>query len=203
MTVRSSFIASPVTTKLPLFVVNRVKTIREAGFDAIKYCPSKDNPSDLLTLGVNHSELSSNLWRHGPTWLEDGDWPICQLFKVSTSTATDPPQIVDTANSSHTTTPAMSINASDQQGNTGIASVITISKFNSLDKLLRVTAYILRFVDILKHRHDSAQPNSTQVTTAELLKAEKCGYSLYKTFSHENEMLLTRVQHDIYPLFVS
>ncbi|XP_070571795.1 uncharacterized protein [Ptychodera flava] len=67
--------------KLPIFVSNRVREIN--GFRHIyKYCPSADNPADLLTRGITSDQLAnSTLWWNGPTWLkENGDWPICELF---------------------------------------------------------------------------------------------------------------------------
>lgn len=44
--------------KLPTFVENRVRFIKAAGFDDIKYCSSKDNPADLITRGVTYKEFT-------------------------------------------------------------------------------------------------------------------------------------------------
>jgi len=42
-----------------------------------QYCPTQDNPADLLTRGISSSQLmSSTLWRQGPQWLPSKDsWP--------------------------------------------------------------------------------------------------------------------------------
>ena len=68
--------------KLPIFVENSVKTIREGHFTFTKYCPTKDNPGDMLTRGLAHNEYLNHsvLWLKGPPWLPKGDWPICELF---------------------------------------------------------------------------------------------------------------------------
>ena len=66
---------------LPVFVRNRVNEITATKFDAIKYCPTKQNPADLLTRGIDsHTLQTSSLWWHGPCWLKDGDWPISKTY---------------------------------------------------------------------------------------------------------------------------
>ena len=51
------------------FVNRRVKEIRAISV-CWKYCPSADNPTNLLTRGITAEQLrSSDLWVHGPTWL--------------------------------------------------------------------------------------------------------------------------------------
>ncbi|XP_070576393.1 uncharacterized protein [Ptychodera flava] len=80
--------------KLPVFIANRVKEIRGISFTA-KYCPTKENPADLLTRGISARNLETNkLWWNGPSWLHHGDWPISELFDsavhhVSLSAARD------------------------------------------------------------------------------------------------------------------
>ena len=69
--------------KLPTFVSHRVNEISQLAPSAIwKYCPTDDNPADLLTRGVNAQILkSSSLWNHGPTWITTDSqctWPTWQ-----------------------------------------------------------------------------------------------------------------------------
>ena len=135
--------------KLPMFVENRVKVIRDASFSDIKYCPTTDNPADLLTRGISSLELQqSTLWTCGPSWLPNGDWPICDLFDSAVLACyiepcehdiIDPSIIVNTLHSD--TVSVVS----------GIDNVIDITRFPSLGKLLRVTSYVLRFINRLKH----------------------------------------------------
>ena len=67
----SQIVLSWINSKKTLkpFINNRVNEIR--------YCPSADNPADLLTRGVTFDQLnSSTQWRHGPTWLPSpSKWP--------------------------------------------------------------------------------------------------------------------------------
>ena len=59
------------TKELKQFVKNRVIEIRKSTSNAIwNYCPSSDNPADLLTRGVRTDALiASEQWNNGPTWL--------------------------------------------------------------------------------------------------------------------------------------
>jgi len=63
--------------KLKPFVNNRVNEIRSISI-SWRYCPSSDNPADLLTRGITFQQLNSSIqWRHGPTWLcLPSEWPI-------------------------------------------------------------------------------------------------------------------------------
>ena len=59
---------------LPMFVKNRVAEIKSVKFDTIKYCPTKQNPADLLKRGIDSNTLeATELWWFGPSWLKDGD----------------------------------------------------------------------------------------------------------------------------------
>ncbi|XP_064646772.1 uncharacterized protein LOC135499753 [Lineus longissimus] len=69
--------------KLPLFVQNRVVEIRTFQ-GKVQYCPTQDNPADLLTGGITtNSLIHSKLWWNGPVWLVHGDWPISELSDAS------------------------------------------------------------------------------------------------------------------------
>ena len=65
--------------RLPQFVSHRITEIQQSA-PAIsrKYCPTKDNPADLLTRGLTAEQFHAtiNLWMHGPAWLHDQQqWP--------------------------------------------------------------------------------------------------------------------------------
>ena len=61
---------------LQAFVAHRVEEICTI-FSSWKYCPSAENPADLLTRGITAEQLKlSNLWIHGPAWLSlQPAWP--------------------------------------------------------------------------------------------------------------------------------
>ena len=63
------------TKHLPPFVAHRIGEIHRLVPTAIwHYCPTNDNPADLLTRGLSFDQFaSSQLWRHGPPWLPHKD----------------------------------------------------------------------------------------------------------------------------------
>ncbi|XP_013413205.1 uncharacterized protein LOC106175645 [Lingula anatina] len=62
---------------LPLFVRNRVNEIKPSLFNEYRYCPTDDNPADLITRGTTVLSLEiATIWWEGPAWLTQGDWPI-------------------------------------------------------------------------------------------------------------------------------
>ena len=50
-----------------------------------RYCPTTENPSDLLKRGITAHQLkTSSLWKHGPTWLPNrSQWPSWPTTGVS------------------------------------------------------------------------------------------------------------------------
>ena len=64
--------------RLPQFVAHRVTEIKHLlPVASWKYCPSSNNPADLLTRGLSFQQFqSSTLWINGPTWLcNQQQWP--------------------------------------------------------------------------------------------------------------------------------
>ena len=60
------------------FVTHRVvEILNHSKPDQWRYCPTQDNPADLLTRGITSSQLKlSTLWKHGPQWLpSENSWP--------------------------------------------------------------------------------------------------------------------------------
>ena len=65
--------------KLTPFVSHRIVEITNSfAANNWHYCPSADNPADLLTRGITSQQLTlSTLWKNGPTWLTSRElWPI-------------------------------------------------------------------------------------------------------------------------------
>ena len=66
------------TKHLPPFVAHCIGEIhRLVPTASWHYCPTNDNPADLLTRGLSFDQFaSSQFWRHGPPWLPHKDkWP--------------------------------------------------------------------------------------------------------------------------------
>ena len=125
------------TKPLQQFVHNRVTEIRDlTSVRNWNYCPTQDNPADLLTRGITAARYRDNrLWLKGPEWLFDKQrWPdqnnakalITVLSAVTKEPDTDQPLM--------------------NEEDCGIHRVINIEKFSTYQKLLRVTAFVMRFV---------------------------------------------------------
>ena len=140
--------------KLKQFVAHRIQEITQTFPTTLwNYCPTKDNPADLLTRGTASAALSTPLWTNGPSWLSDESrWPQwnptltlhLQTDDVNTDRLTpmDPTEPL-----------------------TGIHKIIDISKYSTLTKLLRVTSYVLRIITNLR---DSATKQTGPLSVNEL-----------------------------------
>ncbi|KAG8173850.1 hypothetical protein JTE90_001688, partial [Oedothorax gibbosus] len=136
------------------FVCNRTTEILQHTTPAQwRHCPGTDNPADHLTRGTFPSQLLSlESWWQGPKWLTDvpENWPIKDLSYhplVEVETRKTESQSFYVA----TTEP-----------------IIDMSRYSSYTKLLRVTAWILRFV----HNCKSQQRVSSDLTSDEFERAK-------------------------------
>ncbi|GBO08570.1 hypothetical protein AVEN_154299-1 [Araneus ventricosus] len=135
------------------FVSNRVVEIQDCVVpDRRFHCPGLENPADRLTRGVSAVSLKSNdLWWSAPRWLKSPryDWPQ-QKFRVPDEYMQEKRIVVHTA-----------IVKDDP--------LIDISRFSSLTRLLRVTAYVLRFLGKLGGKSTQTGP----LVAAEISEAEE------------------------------
>ena len=103
------------------------------------YCPTDDNPADLLTRGLITVQLvSSQLWQHGPQWLIDETqrpvWNRSEILHLQV----DECAVEDTIKDSR---PVHS------KVTSAIHNIIQASNYSTLSRLLRVTSYLLRFIN--------------------------------------------------------
>ena len=119
------------------FVAHRVTQILElSGSECWRYCPTQDNPADLLIRGISSSQLKSSMWIHGPQWLPcENSWPVWQ-----SSPNIEMQALAVTATTFNPTTLQRS------SGIIHIHHIIDISNYSTLSRLLGVTAYLCRFI---------------------------------------------------------
>ncbi|XP_063420482.1 uncharacterized protein LOC134705689 [Mytilus trossulus] len=147
-----SWLSSKKTLKQ--FVANRVKEIKELTEKFTwKYCPSESNPADLLSRGITTQKFRDNmLWMNGPDWLtNENKWPEWKIDETQIMPASAQQEVtVDTTQilSTHSVT----------QENT----IIDIDRFNSFKKLLRVIAYVERFIFNCRSREKRTGNLNTQ-----------------------------------------
>ena len=177
-----------LTTRKPLssFVVNRLKEIMACEGVAFKHIPSDQNPADWATRGKPPSELTS-MWWNGPSWLNEPDkqWPDGktpaldinhqQLFEGEIRGN----KILFEAKLISGETPSKEVQIRKN------LSDIEIKRFSSLHKLLRVTAWLLRFVDKLLKRDITTGPiTASELQLARLLWEQQTQHDYYSDIIH-------------------
>ena len=131
------------------FVLHRVQEITQTFPGTTwNYCPSGDNPADHLTRGTDSEVLEDPFWMQGPHWLTDKSkcpqWKQTEILHSQTETTTDTDKIL-------TVERTPQIVSTELVPQIGIHNVLKVSNYSSLSKLLRVTAYLLRFVNNVRN----------------------------------------------------
>jgi len=125
------------------------------------FTPTTDNPADLLIRGILAQQLfSSQLLSQGPHWLlSESEWPKwlpTGILHINIAEAKKEAGMI---------TPEDDTNIVK-----GISNVVTITHFSNINKLLAVTAYVLRFIHNLSQQHTRL---SGPLSVSELQEAEK------------------------------
>ena len=128
-------------------------------------CPGIDNPADIGTRGMLPSELSqSKLWWMGLEWLKGPkeNWPT-DLEDYLTNPSEECLQEVKKSSLSETTESTSLLNRSKIVPT--ISDLISCEDYSTLPKLLRVTVYVMWFVNNIKARM-SKRKQTLDVTSA-------------------------------------
>ena len=144
------------------FVQNRVDEIRRlTPVECWDHCPGRENPADLPSRGLTPTELATNqLWRCGPDWLKTPE-PLCMAPSLE---EIPEPCLAELKASSKVGVHSLLTPQLPHR----IGNIIDVKRFSSIHKLLRVTAYVLKFVSILKGRSET-----TELTVEALSEAER------------------------------
>ena len=141
--------------KWQTFVANRVAKIQEVvPFTQWNHVKSEDNPADLVSRGVSAKELStSSLWWSGPSWLSSESLPE----KVIVNKRLIHPDM-------------------EAKVKAPIVNIVTtvdehINRFSSLTRLIRVTAWCVRFI------HNCRKKCSAQLNLVSPLMASELIYA--------------------------
>jgi hypothetical protein len=138
------------------FVQNRVNEIcRLVPLEYWRHCSGKENPADIPSRGMTPHGLSvSSLWRSGPEWLKG------TIDRQSLPEEAPQPCVAEMkAGAVHNllTTPPRSI-----------SHLIDCECFSTTHRLYRVTAYVLKFLRILRK-----EVQSPELTVQDLTEAER------------------------------
>ena len=163
-----------ITKEWKQFVQHRVDEIRKlVPTECWNHCPGPDNPADILSRGMDCRDLTaSTLWWNGPKRLTDFEGP-------------DKPNKFDKELLPEECLPEMK--SKDRRAElAGDLSALTVNcqpaslntaiecrAFSCLQRLLRVTALVFKFIRLLKAKHRGADKTS-EVTSANMEEAELC-----------------------------
>ena len=141
------------------FVRNRTKAIKETDFITWHYVPTKDNPSDLGSRGIQSNKISAN-WFKGPDWIASKkDWPtqpeVTENEEITAERITKKEHL--------------GLATTEQQKDNRMN--ILLNKL-SYWKLLRVTSFIKRFIHNCKNADSKI---SGPLTTDEISNGEDFG----------------------------
>lgn len=130
------------------YVQHRVDEIRQlTDADNWNHCPGSQNPAELPSRGLSASELLTyTLWWNGPCF-------IAQTLvnpPLFDDDITEEAQVELARTPSAFTQVLMSQEVTSRQYGISLENLMSCSQYSSLEKLLRVTAYILRFVNQVK-----------------------------------------------------
>ena len=151
-----------VSREFKQFIQNRVVEIRRLTKPAQwNYCPTESNPADICSRGSMTSKLITNqLWWSGPEFLrgEKEQWPSLKMNSVEVTSNDSDPRLElkkGTCNNSkkqHDSSVLVNIASGEatSEKRLNLDCIIPLEKFSSLQRLMRVTAYVLRFVSNLK-----------------------------------------------------
>lgn len=145
------------------FVQSRVEEIRRLVPPQLwSHCPGKDNPADIPSRGLDPTDLSlSKLWRHGPDWLH-ASIEHCPSIPAPGADMSEQCLMELKVGKREVAHSLLTSQAS------GIGSLIDIQRHSTTPKLYRVTAYVLKFTQLLRR-----QTTSTELTQQDLALAEE------------------------------
>ena len=139
------------------FVANRVREIQNHTEPVNwSYCPTDDNPADLLTRGITADKLvESKLWLTGPGWLSMSydQWPVVSSCQMVTSDLVKSEVMVTAV-----------VAQPDP--------VFDVTRWGKLTKAIRVVGWVLRFIHNAKNKREGHKTGD--LSHDEQLSAKTC-----------------------------
>ena len=137
------------------YIQNRVNEIRSLSSpDMWHFCPGSLNPADLPSRGMADKVCDpESVWYNGPGFLSqpDNEWPVdpanvsTESSEVLSEVLKQPPNVVRSL-------PVNSQESNEPEAN--IDAIIDINRFGNFNKLLRVTAHVMKFINKLKQSRE-------------------------------------------------
>ena len=159
-----------------MFITSRLKEINSLEGAIFRYIPSQENPADMAKRGKSPSDLHSSIWWNAPPWLSKPEflWPPYRLHKYDH----------DNGEITEVKGPKVLFEAKLVAAEDPTETVPTESS-RSLQKLLRVTAWIIQYANkFMKREQVKASPTLKDLEEAKLLRdvyvQEKCYVDIIK-----------------------
>ena len=145
------------------FVQHRVNEILKlSAKENWGHCPGIQNPADLGSRGVTANILrDSKLWWKGPEWMtRDKDhWKNDTLYDISDEITSERKKAF--------------VHVAIAKQETGIHNIMEVGKFSSFNKLLHVTAFVLRFISNLQAKKLGKSKQANELSVQEIQEAER------------------------------
>ncbi|XP_066585528.1 uncharacterized protein [Prorops nasuta] len=161
-----------------VFVANRVSYIQtELPIAVWKYIPSRDNPADLATRGLDPTVIKElTIWWQGPNWLHASkeNWPE------------QPTNVKPSDRVVHTFVSTQSVSENT-----------LLTKYSSLSKLVRIVAYCRRFLANCKCSKINQMRQFGYLTCQELEQARITVIRLAQTAAFQDELICLKTKRSI------
>ena len=146
------------------FVQNWLNEIRKMiPPESWKYCPTQDKPADTASRGATATALMNEArWWRGPTFLTS---PVNQLAElVSNKSGKADEELKHSVKMD----PVQTANLTTSRFQVGMTKIIDPERYSCINRLFRVTAYVMRFVNNLKTKKSQNQLAEGRLTSNEL-----------------------------------
>ena len=175
------------------FVQNRVNEIRKLlPLNSWDHCAGKENPADIPSRGITPQELfQSNMWSNGPAWLQTTSNPSPVPEEMPESCLAELKGV----------TPRVVHGLLATQTYTNLGDIISIQRFSTLRKLYRTTAYVLKFVRIIKRETTSPELTPMNIVEAETLWISQAQYVMTQEAKFKEWKVQFRLFQDSHKLW--
>ncbi|XP_078364115.1 uncharacterized protein LOC144648427 [Oculina patagonica] len=188
------------------YVQHRVSKIRELSNEANwNFCPGELNPADLPSRGCGGEQLAQNQsWWNGPKFLRlsRDHWPKSPQTSALSKNKDALQEVVK--NPVSVTHSLVTTESKDHSVN--LSQVIDIERYSSVTRLLRVTAYVLRFIRNAKksvsNRETPKSPEQSsrkELNAQELNQAEMLWIKTVQTASFAKELEFLQSKRGTFP----
>ena len=147
---------------LSVFVENRIREITKMKELEFRFVSTKDNVADIGTKPCQLEDHYESCWFEGPKWLkkDESDWPKCE----SELDKADLEECSQEEKAQNRSTTLMVAEGPD--GNLSPFELI-VEDFSTLSRLLRITAWCLRFIQKTRNLLSQCRPlNSAELESA-------------------------------------